>query len=165
MHGRIRLTAASIALLAWPGTSAAFRNCPVEHSDAYRVESRYLVGELDYDAATRAAGGTETHYNFSNQHHSGVAECHVTYELSGTFAPESGLFLLEAARSSASHTCAPAFVEAEYPPYRSYALEVVFREDGGAELYRAEDGELLAIGDWRQGGLLSYKTPERCAYE
>lgn len=165
MHRRGPLTAASLVVLAWPGTSAAFRTCPVEYTDAYRVESHYLVGELDYDAAARAAGGSETHYNFSNQHPAGVAECHVTYELSGIFAPESGLFLLEATRSSVSHTCEPEFVAAEYPRYRNYTLAVVFSGEGRARLYRAESGELLAEGDWPQEGLLSYKTPERCAHQ
>jgi hypothetical protein len=149
--------------LAVGGASApvqAFRDCGVEDSGAWTALSRYVVGELGYDDATGAASGTETHYNYSNLTSAG-AECHVTYELDGVFEPFNRALVLEARRSNLSPDCDPEFVDAEYPEYLSYYLELALAEDGRAEIRHSDTGAVFASGDWGHGAL-AYKTEEQC---
>ncbi len=144
------------------GPAQAFRNCerfPDDHF--YRGTSGYQVSELEFDAVTRIATGTETHYNFSNLEAGGVSDCHVTYELNGVYDESSALFLLDADRRNQSVSCDTETVATRFPDYLSYSLTV--RVESGARVLvsRAESGEVLARGDWNQG-FITYKTSEEC---
>jgi len=140
----------------------AFRNCDsLMDSGAFRGESRYLVGELAFDAASGSATGTETHYNYSNEDASGVRECHVTYDIDGIYQADAGLFLLEARLVNQSRSCDADYVVGNFPETRSYVLQALLQPNGQAELLRGDSGETLALGNWSDGSL-SYKTREVC---
>ena len=151
-----------ITLLASTTQAQAFRNCAsTSSSEGYRGESHYLVGELVFDSATGSASGTETHFNYSNLHSSGVVECHITYETNGVYEAGSSLFLLEGNRTSQSSGCDPKFIESSFPDYVSYTLHAEFKGDGTVAVIRADSGEAVGQGDWAAGHL-SYQTQEIC---
>ena len=160
-----RSRALNLALVLFLGGGApaqAFRNCQIDgDSAAFRGSSRYLVGELTYEAASGAASGTETHYNYSNVGPAGLNECHVTYELSGIYDDAGALLLLDAELTNQSHGCDPDFVDAEFPDYRSYTITLRKSDEGITELLDAGSGIVLARGDPAEGTLL-YRTDEAC---
>ncbi|MBK6511134.1 MAG: hypothetical protein IPG06_18000 [Haliea sp.] len=96
---RILLYLGGFLIVLSANTVAAFRNCNTQDSDAWSASTRYTVGEISFDAASGLASGTETNYNYSNAHADGIGECHVTYELSGTYVPVVEVFVLNARRS------------------------------------------------------------------
>ena len=143
-------------------TVAAFRNCNTQDSDAWSASTRYTVGEISFDAASGLASGTETNYNYSNAHADGIGECHVTYELSGTYVPVVEVFVLNARRSNHSDTCSDALLRVEYPSYRFHNLQVEHASDGTAVVNNAGNGDFPAFGFWRTGAVV-YKTEEHCS--
>jgi hypothetical protein len=148
-------------LLWWAAGANAFRNCDVSESYAWSASTHYTVGEIAFDGITGTASGTETRYNFSNHATAGSGECHVTYELSGTYDAVVEVFTLDATRSNYSDSCPPELLGAQYPPSRLYALQMAFSEDGSARVSSAASGQLLASGSWESGRAV-YKTPEEC---
>ncbi|WP_133125990.1 hypothetical protein [Pseudohalioglobus lutimaris] len=148
--------------LGWHSSAMAFRNCdPNQDSSVFRGSSRYFIGELEFNESTGQTIGTETHYNYSNLDGSGVSECHVTYDISGFYEAASALFLLDARRSSQSAGCEQAFIDANYPEFTSYTLQVSFKSGGNVEVLRADSGETVGVGTWYEGSV-SYKTQETC---
>ncbi len=143
-------------------TVAAFRNCNTQDSDAWSASTRYTVGELNFDAASGLASGTETNYNYSNAHADGIGECHVTYELSGTYVPVVEVFVLNARRSNYSDTCSDALLRVEYPSDRFLTLQVELAPGGSAVVHNVENGDFPAFGIW-QAGTVVYKTQEQCS--
>ncbi len=159
------LTALLPLLLATAQPVQAFRNCQIEgDSNAFRGSSRYLVGELTYEAGTGSASGTETHYTYSNAGPAGLAECHVTYELTGIYDDAGALLLLDAERTNQSRDCDPGFVDTEFPSYRSYSMTLRQSGEGLTELVDASSGLVMASGD-PSGGALLYRTAESCSLE
>lgn len=139
----------------------AFRSCQQPDSDAWAAATRYVVGEIDFDSETGRAAGTETTYNYANQYGEGVNECHVTYELSGSYVPGVEVFVLDATRTNYSPSCPPREFEIEYPPSRLYAMQMEFGDGGLAVVSSADSGEFLARGTWHEGRAM-YKTDETC---
>ena len=146
--------------LYWAQGASGFRGCASADSDAWSASSHYTVGEIAFDVVTGVASGTETRYNYSNDPDAG-GECHVTYELTGTYNAGVEVFTLDATRTNYSESCAPGLLGVEYPPRRLYALQMAFAEDGSAMVSSAASGELLASGSWAAGRAV-YKTPEEC---
>jgi hypothetical protein len=144
------------------GEVRAFRACDVDNSDAYTASTQYVVGEIAFDPATGIASGTETTYNHSNASLQGLGECHVTYELTGSFESSSGTMVLDARRTNHSVSCSPEFIEASYPPERLYALLIELGGDGRALVHLADNGELIAQGEWSTGST-AYRTRETCS--
>lgn len=158
--GRLLSVILALGVLASP--AQGFRNCQRQADDHFfRGSSSYQVSELEFDLESRAATGTETHYNFSTGNGGGIRECHVTYELNGIYDEGSALFLLDADRRNQSVSCDEATVNARFPDYLSYSLTV--REESATRVLvsRAESGEVLARGDWSKG-YITYKTAEEC---
>lgn len=162
MFGKKAILIATGLSLLWAGNAAAFRNCGVDDSAAWSATTRYAVGELDFDDTTGLASGTETIYNYSNTDQDGFGECHVTYELSGSYVPGVEVFVLSASRSNYSPTCPPALLGSQYPANMQHAFQMQHTEDGAAELNSADNGDFLAEGSW-QSGKAFYKTGERCS--
>lgn len=147
--------------LCWVPGAAGFRNCGAEYGNAWSAASHYTVGEIAFDGTTGTASGTETRYNYSNHDAGGTGECHVTYELTGTYDAVVEVFTFDATRTNYSASCPPALLGAEYPPSRLYALQMAFAEDGSAVVRSAASGETLASGSWGSGRAV-YKTVEQC---
>lgn len=147
--------------LGWAQAASGFRTCDMPDSHAWSAATHYTVGEIAFDATTGTASGTETRYNYSNDTSQGGGECHVTYELTGTYDVGVEVFTLDATRTNYSESCAPALLGAEYPASRLYALQMAFSEDGTALVSSAASGEMLASGSW-QAGRAVYKTAEDC---
>ena len=147
----------------WVSGASGFRNCGTQDSAAWSASTRYTVGEIAFDATTGTASGTETRYNYFNTAEGSSGECHVTYELQGTYNAGVELFTLDATRTNHSDSCSPAMLGAEYPPSRLYALQMAFADDGSAMVRSAASGEMMASGSW-QAGKAVYKTPEQCTY-
>ncbi len=150
-----------LAAASWSTGATAFRNCNIENSHAYLASTRYLVGEVEFDPVTGLASGTQTIYNYSNQRDSGFQECHVTYELTGSYSPGSGTFVLDAHRTNFSQDCPRELIALSYPADRTYALQMEFGESGITDVHLADNGEVLARGSWEDGRTV-YKTPETC---
>ncbi len=148
---------ASVALHA-----NAFRSCDVEYSEAYLATTQYKVTELSFDFASGVASGTETTYNHSNNAASQSTECHVTYELAGSIEPVSGVVVLNAHRSNHSVSCPEVAVEQAYPTDRLYALVLEFNDDGRTQVRLADNGDLVATGDWAEG-VTAFRTGEVCS--
>lgn len=140
----------------------AFRNCNTQDSDAWSASTRYTVGEINFDAASGLASGTETNYNYSNAYADGIGECHVTYELSGTYVPVVEVFVLNARRSNYSDTCPHSLLRLAYPPYRFHNLQAELAPDGSAVVNNVENGDFPAFGVWQPGAVV-YKTEEECS--
>ncbi len=147
--------------LVWASGASGFRNCEIEDSDAWAAATRYTVGELSFDDVTGLASGTETLYNHSNAYATGE-ECHVTYELDGSYVPGSEVFVLNATRSSYSESCPTQLLEVEYPATIQRNFQMTFSADGSARLNSADNGDFLADGSWQRGNAI-YKTGERCS--
>mgnify|MGYP001826845049 FL=1 len=156
------LAAMLVAVGSIPGGAHAFRACDSAYGDAYTA-STYTVGEFEFDFVTGLASGTQTTYNHPLAEAAGFSECHVTYALSGSYAPGSGTFVLEGERSSYSADCPANLIDADYPASRYIALQVLFLEDGSSEVSAADSGELVARGSWRPGQA-HFKTEESCRY-
>lgn len=150
------------AAFCWNTSASAFRNCDTQDSYAWSADSHYTVGEIAFDSTTGEASGTETRYNYSNHYPNDALECHVTYELIGTYNPGVEVFTLSATRTNYSDSCPPGLLKVEYPESRLYALQMKFTADGSAQVSRAESGELLATGSWESGRAM-YKTGEQCS--
>ncbi len=147
----------------WPVDASAFRTCDIDNSYAYSASTQYVVAEVVFDWQTGSASGTKTIYNYANHTGAGFGECHVTYELTGSYTHGSGTFVLDAHRTNASHTCSEGLLESDYPEDLTYSLQLVFGSDGEVVVNRADNGELFAEGSW-EGGKTVYKTPERCTF-
>lgn len=157
----IPLSFALSLALGWAPGASGFRGCDMADSYAWSASTHYTVGEIAFDAVTATASGTETRYNYSNDASDGSVECHVTYELTGTYDVGVEVFTLDATRTNYSESCAPALLGVEYPQSRLYALQMSFSEDGTAMISSAASGEMLASGSW-QAGRAVYKTAEDC---
>lgn len=161
MTGRSwRLLLLSIAALHSSGVSA-FRSCDMEDSFAYVATTQYTIAEITFEATTGIASGTETIYNHSNDAIDGHLECHVTYELSGSYEPASGTLVLDAHRSNHSISCPAELIAAGYPQERLYALLIELEREGGMRVSLADSGEQIAEGEWSQGAT-AYRTKETC---
>lgn len=154
------------AILAAVGTVSggahAYRACDAAHSDGFTA-STYTVGELEFDPVTGLASGTQTTYNHPLAEATGFSECHVTYALSGSYTPGVDTFVLDGERSIYSPGCPARLIDADYPASRYFALQMLFLEDGSAQVTAADSGELLARGSWRPGQT-HFKTKESCRY-
>lgn len=139
----------------------AFRNCDTPNSHAWSASTHYTVGEIAFDGTTGLASGTETRYNYSNHYSNGASECHVTYELSGSYDPVVEVFTFNGTRSNYSDSCPPDMLGVEYPESRLYSLQMEFAEDGSAIVSAAESGESIASGSW-DTGRATYKIGEQC---
>jgi hypothetical protein len=148
--------------LAGAGKAGAFRNCEAERDDAWSAATSYSVGELAFDDTTGIASGTETIYNYSNAYPTGIGECHVTYELSGSYVPGVEVFVLNATRSNYSDSCPPALLRVEYPENRHHSFQMTHARDGTAVLNSADNGDFLADGSWQPGKAV-FKTGELCS--
>lgn len=147
--------------LALATSAHGFRTCDTPDSQAYVASTRYVVGEIEFDGETGIAAGTETNYNYSNELADGGSECHVTYELSGSYVPGVEVFVLDATRTNYSPSCPSSSFEIDYPASRMYAMQMEFNEGGVALVSSADSGELVARGSWHAGRAM-YKTPETC---
>lgn len=152
---------AALACPLWPQDVSAFRNCDVENSYAFSASTQYMVAEIVFDWHDGSASGTKTIYNYANDTGEGAGECHVTYELSGSYAPGSGTFVLDAHRTNASSACSLALLGSHYPEDRTYSFWMDFSGDGTVEVHHADNGDLFAEGSFEDGRTV-YKTPERC---
>jgi hypothetical protein len=161
MAARMSLLLVLVVGFIGPERASAFRSCVAEHSDAYTASTRYVVGEIAFDPTTGTASGTETTYNHSNAAFPGFGECHVTYELSGSFESASGTLVLDARRTNHSAACPPDFIATGYPAERLYALLIKLGGDGSTLVHLADNGELIAQGEWSPGST-AYRTPETC---
>ena len=150
-----------LAAMLFADAALAFRSCDLENSEAFEARTRYVVGEIDFDAVTGAAGGTETTYNYSNRGEAGFTECHVTYELSGSYEPVSRTFLLNARRSNHSSVCPASLIKFRYPDELVYSLQVSFADDGEPVVLQAASGQFFAEATWSEGRT-AYKTGEEC---
>ncbi len=148
--------------LVWSANGSAFRNCGTQDSEAWMAATRYTVGELAFDDTTGFASGTETFYNYSNAYESGTGECHVTYELSGSYVPGVEVFVLSATRTNYSSSCPPALLHIEYPPTMTHSFQMEYAVDGSAVVNSADSGEPVAGGSWQPGKAV-YKTGEQCS--
>lgn len=147
--------------LLWASSASGFRTCETADSDAWSATTRYTVGELAFDDITGSASGTETFYNYSNAYATGAGECHVTYELSGSYVPGVEVFVLNATRTNYSDTCPAGLLRIEYPATLSHSFQMQYESDGSALVNSADSGELLAGGSWQPGRAV-YKTGEQC---
>lgn len=161
MTARSFLSLALAAACILPTQASAFRACESENSEAYTASTQYVVGEIDFDPITGMASGTETTYNHSNTTFRDVGECHVTYELSGSFESASGTLVLDARRTNHSAACPPEYIATDYPAERLYALLIELAGDGSTQVHLADSGELIAQGEWKAGST-AYRTPETC---
>ena len=141
----------------------AFRSCGTDVGNAYSAATRYTVGEIDFDDTSGLAAGTETTYNYSNSAGDTATECHVTYELSGTYVPGVEVFVLDATRTNYSPSCPSRNLDMEYPPNRLYSLQLELNDGGRARVSLADNGEVFAQGSWGAGRAV-YKTEEHCTY-
>ena len=162
MIGKRAILFVSGLAVVWAGNASAFRGCETENSDAWSAAASYTVGELAFDDTTGLASGTETIYNYSNTYPASIGECHVTYELSGSYVPGVEVFVLSATRTSHSESCPPALLSMEYPETTSHSFQMQPLEDGSAMMNSGDSGELLAQGSWQPGRAV-YKTGERCS--
>lgn len=153
--------AALSAPLFLPGSAAAFRSCDVENSHAYAASTQYVVGEIVFDQMTGLATGTKTIYNYANQDADGFTECHVTYELSGSYTPGAETFVLDARLANYSAFCPQKLIDINYPTELTFSLQMEFGADGTSQVSIADSGEFLAHGSWEAGSAL-YKTSESC---
>ena len=152
----------SSALLVASGPASAFRNCGNEDSEAWSAATRYTVGELAFDDTTGLASGTETIYNYSNTYDTDNGECHVTYELSGSYVPGVEVFVLNGSRSNYSETCPPELLHIEYPADLLLSFQMQPAQDGSAVVSRADSGISFAEGSWQPGKAV-FKTGELCS--
>ncbi len=152
----------SLLVLASAGPASGFRNCAAQDSEAWSASTRYTVGELAFDDITGRASGTETIYNYSNAYDSGPGECHVTYELSGSYVPGVEVFVLSGTRSNYSDSCPPALLRIEYPSDLLLSFQVRPAPDGTAVVSSADSGAYMADGSWQPGKAV-YKTGEICS--
>ena len=157
-----KATLVSCALLVAAGPVSAFRNCGAENSEAWSAATRYTVGELAFDDITGLASGTETIYNYSNTYDSHIGECHVTYELSGSYVPGVEVFVLNGTRSNYSDTCPPELLRIEYPADLLLSFQMQPAQDGSAVVSRADSGLHFAEGTWQPGKAV-FKTGELCS--
>jgi hypothetical protein len=141
----------------------AFRSCGSDISSAYSAATRYTVGEIDFDDISGLAAGTETTYNYTNSADDTARECHVTYELSGTYVPGVEVLVLDATRTNYSPSCPSRTLEMDYPPGRLYSLQLELESGGRARVSLADSGEFVALGTWGAGRAV-YKTEEKCTY-
>lgn len=148
-------------LIVWAGYAQGFRGCETADSDAWSAATTYRVGELAFDETTGLASGTETIYNYSNAYGGGVGECHVTYELSGSYVTGVEVFVLSASRTNHSESCPPELLRIEYSKNILRAFQMEHATDGSAVLNSADNGEFLALGFWLPGKAV-YKTSEQC---
>ncbi len=144
------------------GPASAFRNCGNEDSEAWSAATRYTVGELAFDDTTGLASGTETIYNYSNAYDTRLGECHVTYELSGSYVPGVEVFVLNGTRSNYSETCPPELLRIEYPADLLLSFQMEPAQDGSAVVSSADSGAHLADGSWQPGKAV-FKTGEHCS--
>ena len=161
MAVRISVLLVLVVSFAAAKNALAFRSCDAENSDAYTASTQYVVGEIAFDPITGIASGTETTYNHSNTAFEDFGECHVTYELSGSFESASGTLVLDARRTNHSAACPPDFIAVDYPAERLYALLIELGGDGSTLVHLADNGELIAQGEWSPGST-AYRTPETC---
>ena len=152
----------SSALLVVSGPASGFRNCGTEDSDAWSAATRYTVGEFAFDDTTGLASGTETIYNYSNIYDSHKGECHVTYELSGSYVPGVEVFVLNGTRSNYSDTCPPELLRSEYPADLLLSFQMQPAQDGSAVVSSADSGAHFAEGFWQPGKAM-FKTGEHCS--
>lgn len=144
------------------GRVAAFRTCEAENSHAYAASTQYTVAEIVFDEVTGLSSGTRTIFNYANQDGVGFTECHVTYELSGSYTPVAETFVFEGRRTNYSPACPLTLLEAEYPAYLRYSLQMNFAADGTSQVNIADNDEFLANGSWESGHTV-YKTDENCS--
>lgn len=158
-----RLASAIIAVaLCWSHPAqSAFRTCHSEVNESYAAHTQYIVGELDFNGVTGEASGTETIYNHSNRHSEGFSQCHVTYELQGSYEPISGTFVMDATRSNHSAICPAELIAARYPQRKGYFLQLQQAADGTARVHLATSGEFMADADLHTGRA-AYRTDEKC---
>jgi hypothetical protein len=152
----------SIALLVVSSQASAFRNCGNEDSEAWSAATSYTVGEVAFDDTTGLASGTETIYNYSNTYDSHQGECHVTYELNGSYVPGVEVFVLAGTRSNYSETCPPDLLRIEYPADLLLSFQMQPAQDGSAVVNRADSGLSFAEGTWQPGKAV-FKTGELCS--
>ena len=158
---RAILIVSSLTLI-WSGSASGFRNCGTGDSDAWAASTSYTVGELSFDDITGLASGTETIYNYSNTYAATVGECHVTYELAGSYVPGVEVFVLSATRTNFSETCPPGLLHTEYPETMAYNFQMAPEADGSAVLNSGDNGDFLADGSWQPGKAV-FKTGEQCS--
>ena len=161
MTGRGFSCMVPLVALAWVDWAIAFRGCNTGDDGVYATATRYVVGEVTYEGATGQASGTETTYNHIDREFEGFTECHVTYELTGSYEASSGTLILDALRSNHSIECPADLIAATYPANQYYALQMQLQTDGEAEVRFADSGELLAKGRWGSGKM-TYRTTEKC---
>ena len=152
---------ATVIALSWGSGASAFRNCETADSSGFSASTKYTVGEVDFDEVTGLASGTETTYNYSNEHYDSFVECHVTYELDGNYVSGGGVFVLDATRTNHSASCPTDFLEINYPDNVLHSLQVEFDEGGQAVVKNAASAEFFAYGSWASGTAV-YKTDEKC---
>ena len=162
MYGNKAVLIASGFALVWANGASGFRNCETQESAAWNASTRYTVGELAFDDVTGSASGTETFYNYSNTYAAGPGECHVTYELNGSYVAGVEVFVLSATRTNYSDSCPAALLRIEYPESLSHSFQVEYAQDGSVVFNSADSGEPLAGGSWQEGRAV-YKTGEQCA--
>jgi len=162
MYGSRTVSIASGLALIWASSASAFRTCETQDSDAWSASTRYTVGELSFDDATGSASGTETFYNYSNTYAAESGECHVTYELAGSYVAGVEVFVLNATRTNYSDSCPPALLRIEYPETLSHSFQMEYASVGSAVVNSADSGEQLAGGSWQPGRAV-YKTGEKCS--
>jgi hypothetical protein len=160
---RSLLMTTQLFVLVGSGSAAGFRVCDIENSHAFSASTHYVVGEVVFDKNTGEASGTETTYNYANRAAEGFTTCHVTYELTGTFEPGSGTLVLSADRSNHSASCPQEILSIHYPVNQLYALQIALQDNGSTDVYRADNGELFASGEWGPGNA-SYRTAEACSF-
>lgn len=146
---------------SWAPGANGFRTCDQENSEAFSASTQYVVGEISFNRDTGIASGTETTYNYANRAFEGFSQCHVTYELSGSYESSTETFILDARRTAHSSTCPDFLIDLEYPSDQTYALQMTFDSGGASAVHRADSGEFLAYGSW-EGGRTNYKTDEKC---
>lgn len=162
MFRKMAVLLATGVITVCAGEASGFRNCAAEDSDAWSAATRYTVGELAYDDTTGLASGTETIYNYSNSYPDAAGECHVTYELNGSYVPGVEVFVLSATRTNYSDTCPPGLLRIEYPETMQHSFQMAHAEDGRAELRSGDNGDFLAEGSWAPGSAV-FKTEEQCS--
>jgi hypothetical protein len=148
-------------LLVLAGNAYGFRSCDIPDSHAWSAATRYTVAELDFDETTGLVTGTETIYNYSNHFSDGHGECHVTYELSGSYVPGVEVFLVDGRRTNYSDSCPGELLSVEFPPAVLHSMQMEYDDGGSAVVKTADSGEFLAHGSW-EPGKATYKTGEVC---
>lgn len=148
--------------LVLAGNAQGFRNCNTQDSHAWSAATRYTVAELDFDETTGSVTGTETIYNYSNAFSDGNSECHVTYELNGSYVPGVEVFIVDGRRTNYSDSCPGELLRVEFPAAVLHSMQMEYTEDGSAVVKTADSGEFLAYGSW-EPGKATYKTGEQCA--